>query len=1027
MEKIKILILEHDPSDLDLIIYEIKRSGIPYLAEIVNTERTFEKALIEFAPDIILSDYSLPTFNGTAAFYIRQKLAPATPFIFVSGNLEQESSIELIKNGLTDYVMKDKLSSLAFKVQRALRESREQASRMSEELYMRRNEARLKEAQRIAALGSWERDFSTGKYLWSEQLYLLLGFNPEHTGPSLENYFSVIHPEDADMVKNLIRDSEVYVKDISFEHRIIRPDGEVRYMYCETRNEVNKEGEAILRRHGIIQDITERKRVQQRMEMDGKNLKALINNTKDLMWSVDSDMKLITSNQAFEFFIRDRTGVQIEQGMSFFSMGLEEQHARFYERLFARALAGETFTVIEHGYSDHEFWNEISFYPIYHEDSIIGTACFSRDITERKLFDRELKESTQKIINFKNQLERSEKSLKQAQKLARLGNWESNLITGEVIWSDEVFDILAIDKRYEIPAVDVFLSCIHPDEKEHVRALVAKGEETLEGYSFNCRLYNRKGEEKYVYCTCRFILNDEGKPVSMSGIVHDITERNLARIEIEKSNERYELATMATNDIIWDWDVSSGNIFRSENYMSHFGYMPETIDIELDTWLLNIHKSDRDRVMRTLFEHLGSTQTDVWECEYRFFKSNGDMVHIRDKGHIVRDCNGKAIRMVGAMSDITREKLAEESMLRKQSRLNEAQALTHVGNWEVNFNTNESKWSDEAYRIYGLDPDSDHNLSPEEWLEFTHPDDREAVYADMVRSRDSLSDSVLYHRIIRKDGTERYLRSESKYEFDEAGQPVGLYGVVYDITEQKQAEEELKNLVSIMKEQNKRVQNFAYIVSHNIRSHSANMVGLMEAIMEAGKNEDREIFFNMMHTSTAKLSETIENLNEIITIHSDTDKERRELNLRLEVDKTCDAINAMILQTGARIINEVDESISLEAVPSYMESILLNLISNSIKYRSPDRICVIRITAVEDQGHIELSVIDNGMGIDLKKNGGKIFGMYKTFHNNSDARGIGLFMTKNQVEAMNGKIDVESAPGEGATFRISLLKKSAQV
>src|SRR5690606_2682749 len=105
MEKpIRILILEHDADDIELIEYELKKGGLYYTSEIVQTEETFEKALDEFNPDIILSDYSLPSFDGTHAFNIKQKNLPHVPFIFVSGAIGEEISIELIKNGVTDYV-----------------------------------------------------------------------------------------------------------------------------------------------------------------------------------------------------------------------------------------------------------------------------------------------------------------------------------------------------------------------------------------------------------------------------------------------------------------------------------------------------------------------------------------------------------------------------------------------------------------------------------------------------------------------------------------------------------------------------------------------------------------------------------------------------------------------------------------------------------------------------------------------------------------------------------------------------------
>src|SRR5688572_30430901 len=128
MEKLptKILIAEHDPFDLELLENELKKSGINYISEAVKNEEDYAHALKNFRPDIILCDYTFPSFHGLAALKIREELAPDTPFIFVSGTIGEEKSIELLKNGVTDYTLKERLFTLNPKVKRALKESKEQ-------------------------------------------------------------------------------------------------------------------------------------------------------------------------------------------------------------------------------------------------------------------------------------------------------------------------------------------------------------------------------------------------------------------------------------------------------------------------------------------------------------------------------------------------------------------------------------------------------------------------------------------------------------------------------------------------------------------------------------------------------------------------------------------------------------------------------------------------------------------------------------------------------------------------------------
>lgn len=148
--KTKILIVEHDPNDLELMQYELKKGGINYVSEIVQNEYDFGIALKNFNPDIILSDFSLPSFDGPTAFKIREQIAPDTPFIFVSGTIGEENSIEYIKNGLTDYALKDKLFTLTSKVNRALTESEEKKKKSKYEEERKLSERRFAKAQQVA-------------------------------------------------------------------------------------------------------------------------------------------------------------------------------------------------------------------------------------------------------------------------------------------------------------------------------------------------------------------------------------------------------------------------------------------------------------------------------------------------------------------------------------------------------------------------------------------------------------------------------------------------------------------------------------------------------------------------------------------------------------------------------------------------------------------------------------------------------------------------------------------------------------
>ena len=150
---LKILIIEDNKSDIDLLHRELKKNGLHFTSEIVETRESFESALDNFIPDIILSDYTLPAFDGVTAFHIKQNKSPDTPFIIVSGSIGEEGAVELIKNGVTDYALKDKLFSLAPKINRALKDAGERREKaLTDEKLKAQNEKLLK----IAFLQSHE-------------------------------------------------------------------------------------------------------------------------------------------------------------------------------------------------------------------------------------------------------------------------------------------------------------------------------------------------------------------------------------------------------------------------------------------------------------------------------------------------------------------------------------------------------------------------------------------------------------------------------------------------------------------------------------------------------------------------------------------------------------------------------------------------------------------------------------------------------------------------------------------------------
>lgn len=277
---------------------------------------------------------------------------------------------------------------------------------------------------------------------------------------------------------------------------------------------------------------------------------------------------------------------------------------------------------------------------------------------------------------------------------------------------------------------------------------------------------------------------------------------------------------------------------------------------------------------------------------------------------------------------------------------------------------------------------------------------------------------VIELEIIGLKGEHKWLETHSVPMKDNSGKIISLLAITRDITERKKSEQKMNELMVDTIDKNNRLQNFAHIVSHNIRSHAANFSGLLEIIKDAENEDEKKLYFEYLNSSSVKLSETIDNLNEIITIQSNNSLPTEKIDLKIEIDKTIKSQNFSILEHHVLIENNIPPNVVINSIPAYFDSIILNLITNAIKYRATNRTPIIKISSKVEKDYTILVIEDNGIGIDLEKNGGKLFGMYKTFNGNSDAKGIGLFITKNQIEAMKGKIEVSSKLDVGTTFII---------
>lgn len=226
------------------------------------------------------------------------------------------------------------------------------------------------------------------------------------------------------------------------------------------------------------------------------------------------------------------------------------------------------------------------------------------------------------------------------------------------------------------------------------------------------------------------------------------------------------------------------------------------------------------------------------------------------------------------------------------------------------------------------------------------------------------------------------------------------------------------NLITELSIQNKQMNDFASITSHNLRSPAANITSLVSMVDDNSKLEDYKKIFEMLKKVSINLNETLNHLLEILSIKKNKAIEKETIFFDEILVKTTETLQGEILTCEAEIECDFSNAPQVEFPRIYIESIFHNLISNALKYRSPNRKPKIDVRTEIKDNQILLTVKDNGLGIDLVKHGSKMFGMHKVFHKHPDANGIGLFMTKAQIESLGGKITVKSEVDSGATFTV---------
>jgi PAS domain S-box-containing protein len=487
--------------------------------------------------------------------------------------------------------------------------------------------------------------------------------------------------------------------------------------------------------------------------------------------------------------------------------------------------------------------------------------------------------------------------------------------------------------------------------------------------------------------------------------------------EIRESNERYDIVAKATSDTIWDWKIEDDSFIWNKGIQGVFGYKKENIGVTSKWWFDKIHPEDSLKMSIKLYSFL-EQKTEKWQDEYRFMCADGSYKYVFDRGFLVKDEEGKPIRMIGAIQDVTKQKQEEQRLRLLETVITQTKDAVVIT--DINILENDIPniiFVNSAFsEMTGYESEEVMGKSP---TMFMGPKSDIYEFDKLKTAIREYKECIIETISYKKDGEEYWVNFSMVPVTDKDGEHSHWISIQRDVTEEKNKEKEKEQLIRELTQNNKDLKQFSYITSHNLRAPLSNLTGLLNLIEDIPiENPELKEIIIGFSKSTYLLNETINDLVKVIIIKDNPSIQKEKVLIKEVFENVFNQLSFLINLNKPFLKIELEEVTILNINKSYLESIFLNLLTNSIKYRAANKQLRILISSKVVGENLILTFKDNGIGIDLERNRDKIFGLYQRFHNYPDSKGLGLYLVKSQVETMGGTINVESKIDKGTTFTI---------
>ncbi len=498
-------------------------------------------------------------------------------------------------------------------------------------------------------------------------------------------------------------------------------------------------------------------------------------------------------------------------------------------------------------------------------------------------------------------------------------------------------------------------------------------------------------------------------------VIENITRGN----ENKLVEDKWKLAVDASGLGVWDANLEAKTIFFSDKWSQVFGYGPKEISTFAE-WSSKIHPDDLTAAEQQQQRYF-TGKAPIYSAEVRYRCKDGSYKWILSRGVVItRKADGTPLRFVGTHSDISHRKKDEEEL--RETKEMFANSFHHSGSGKALIAPG-GKWMEVNNVICLLSGYTKDELLDMHYNDFTYPDDIgiDIPYIQKLIAKET-SSYTIEKRYVAKDRTILYTEITVSLVRDKDDNPKFFVCEVIDRTARQKFSDELKRknvqleaAYTDLLNKIHQLEELNHMIAHNLRGPAGNIVFLSE---QSGIFQDEEAL-KMIHDSGKSLLSNLDMMVEIARIKLDKEITYENCNLAEIVKNITSQLQGVIYQKHIGITTQFDvEVVSYPRM--YLESILYNLISNAIKYRREDIKPEIKIGSKMVNGKVQLSVKDNGLGIDLKLYGDKMFKLNQVFHQGYDSKGVGLFITKTQIESLGGTITVTGKPNEGCEFIVTL-------